>query len=176
MLKNVITFLSCALEEGLDPSDDDCMASYFVYCLKVPPDLIRCVVLPHVDFLCSRDVFMNEHGCIGVVEVPIFGSNRVLSRVRPSNVAKDIFSNIAQTKHMFHAAFPNTPIHVIQGLPGLCNSSAFNNGDIVDRWHCGNNVGIDVGRNRSTVKATEGPSVQVAHKLLTKQNVIRVFS
>ena len=110
MLQNIVAFLCCALKEGPDPGDDGCVAGYLMYRLKIPPDLIGRVVLPHVNLLCSQDILIDKHHRVQIVKVPVLGSNRVMSKVRPLYGTKDVFSDIAQAKHMLYASLPNAPV------------------------------------------------------------------
>ena len=110
MLQNIIPFLCCALKEGLDLGDDGHVAGYLMYRLKIPPDLVGRVVLPHVNLLCSQDILIDKHHHVRIIKVPVLGSNRVMSKVRPSYGTKDVFSDIAQAKHMLYASLPNATV------------------------------------------------------------------
>ena len=51
VFQNVITFFSCALEKGIDPSDNHCVFYYLIYSLKVSLDFISGIILFCMDFL-----------------------------------------------------------------------------------------------------------------------------
>ena len=95
-----------------------------------------------MDLLCHQDILIDEHNCIGIIEVPIVGTIRVMCAIGLSNVAKDVASDLIKFEHAFYAPFPDVLVSVIQGFPSLSNCYALTNGDLSDQWHHSNDVWV----------------------------------
>ncbi len=88
-----------------------------------------------MDLLCHRDILIDEHSCIGVIEIPVVGTLRVVHTIRLGDVTKDVASNLAEFEHVLHAPFLDVPVGVIQGFPSPSNRDTFTNGNLSDCWH-----------------------------------------
>ncbi len=113
VLQDIVTFLHRALKEGADLGYDGSVSRYFMHCLQILSDFICWVILAYIDLLHHWDVLINEHSHIGIIEVPVVSTIRVMHAVGSSDVAKDVASDLTKFEHVFYAPFPDIPVGII---------------------------------------------------------------